>query len=131
MRTIEWAAGLFEGEGTIIIRPGRKKAKAGNIEIALTSTDEDVVREYARVVRTGVVYGPYHYADNCKPFWKWTVHGDGAVTLLLRLQPYLLSRRQARAIAAVDAHEERKLQPHYRVSRRGIGGRPTHRKKAQ
>lgn len=122
----EWAVGLFEGEGTIIVRPERTNAKAGYIELSLSSTDEDVIQSFAAAVIHGCIYGPYRYNGN-KPYWKWCVYGDEATTILRWMLPLLHSRRAKKAQEALMAHEQRKAAPHHRCSRRGVGGRPTHK----
>lgn len=118
MRTLEWAAGLFEGEGTIIIRTRPED----QIDCQLSSVDEDVVREFASVIGCGKVHGPYQYG-NRQPYWKWCAYGDGAVTAIERIRPYLLSRRAAKADEAVTRYDQRQKRPHYTVSRKGMGGR--------
>jgi hypothetical protein len=124
IRSLEWAAGLFEGEGTITIR----KRPEDQIALQLSSTDMDVVAEFFRVVGCGKVYGPYRYGPNRKPFWKWSCHdGATAASLLEKLLPFLGLRRSVRAVEAVQRWKQRQDRPHYTVSRRGMGGAPTHR----
>lgn len=122
MRTLEWAAGLFEGEGTILIR----KRPEDQIALSLTSTDEDVVTEFFRVVNGGRVYGPYQYKSSNKPFWKWNADGRFARPILKLLLPYLCKRRGQRAEEALRRYDERQLRAHYTVSRKGMGGRLHH-----
>jgi len=63
---IAWAAGLFEGEGSIT-------QSGGILHLRLKMTDESVVRRFEEAVRYGEVYGPYdyQYSDRIirKPFW--------------------------------------------------------------
>lgn len=127
VKSLDWAVGLFEGEGTIIIRPSRCSSKPGNIEISLSSTDHDVILSFVATIAEGKVYGPYQYADN-KPYWKWNAFGDDAAAALIKLRPLFCSRRAYRADEALTAHTIRKNSPYYRVSRKGVGGKPTHRK---
>jgi hypothetical protein len=49
---IAWAAGLFEGEGTITISNER-------LVVRLVNTDEAIVRRLAEIVPFGTIYGPY------------------------------------------------------------------------
>jgi hypothetical protein len=125
IRGVEWAAGLFEGEGTIVTRP-RGRGTITETDIQLASTDEDVVRELHNVLGEGFVYGPYQYG-NRKPYWKYAAYGPVAISVLRRLLPYLCSRRASRAAQAIELREQRVEQPHYTVSRKGVGGRPTHK----
>ena len=123
-RGLEWAAGLFEGEGTILIR----KRPEDQIAVSLTSTDEDVVVEFCKVVGQGKVYGPYSYDTVRKPFWKWNADGEKAAFVLRSICPYLLSRRMSRATEALGRWTGRQARPYYTVSRKGMGGKPTHKK---
>jgi hypothetical protein len=125
-KTTEWAAGLFEGEGSIVIRPSRIGSKSGNLTVSLVSTDKDVVRWFHRVVGFGKIRGPYQYGKN-KPYWQWSAENDAGCSVLIELLPYLCSRRKKRAKEALRANKERLSSPYYRVSRKGMGGRPTHK----
>lgn len=112
-----WACGLFEGEGTIIIRP---KLRYTDISISLTSTDQDVVRRFAAIVSFGKVYGPYQYGKR-KPFWKWNCDNGLHVTIILSwFLPDFMTRRRKRAKQAVAIWNKRQLLPHYLVSRKRI-----------
>jgi hypothetical protein len=103
MRGVEWAAGLFEGEGTIVVRLARlvNREKSDTVDVQLSSVDEDVVREFARIVGRGQVYGPYGpYQPRRQPFWKWSAYSKDAQAVLAALSPYFLSRRTAKAVIA-------------------------------
>src|SRR5207245_5183125 len=47
---IAWAAGLFEGEGSITQSGGR-------VRLSLKMTDEESVRRFAKIIQRGTVYG--------------------------------------------------------------------------
>lgn len=49
---VAWAAGLFEGEGCVTKAGGR-------VNLRVTSTDQDVLEQFAAFVGAGKVYGPY------------------------------------------------------------------------
>jgi hypothetical protein len=90
---VAWAAGLFEGEGSITMS-GRY------VHLQLSSTDEDVVWRFCEIVRAGRVYGPY--TQDCtdgyrrKPFWMWVCTGLDARPVFRMMMPWLGSRRLAR-----------------------------------
>jgi hypothetical protein len=93
---IAWAAGLFEGEGTIT----HARRRSPGLLVAVTMTDEDVVRRFDEVVDRGKVYGPYSppsYRDRWKPFWRWQATGDAAHDVLDLIGPWLSPRRIAQA----------------------------------
>ena len=93
---IAWAAGLFEGEGSIT-------QSRGIVHARLKMTDELVVRRFDEVVRYGQVYGPYNYqySDGFvrKPFWVWVATEYDALEVLEMLWPRLSDRRHDQALA--------------------------------
>lgn len=103
--SVEWAAGLFEGEGwfghTGLKYTSRKTGITKhyrNPRAAMSSTDEDVIRSFCAVVGVGKVRGPYtsRKRPTAKPFWTWQADGKDAVKVAMMLSPYLHSRRRAR-----------------------------------
>ena len=96
-----WAAGLFEGEGSISATPERRNVPHGSvwryIRLSLGSTDEDVVRRFHEVAGCGSVGGPYQYKAERKPHWQWSATGAKADAFLEEILPLLGERRQRRA----------------------------------
>lgn len=129
LQKIAWAAGLFEGEGTIVISKEKTKAKAGNIDLALSSVDKDVIDRFYSYMGCGAVYGPYQYGTNRQPFYRWMAYNSQAILVLKLFIPWFCTRRSKRAKEAIIAHQKRLTRPHYRASRKGIGGKPTHKKR--
>ena len=96
---IAWAAGLFDGEGTI--------GQQGNsVSVAIYLTDSDLVDHFYRVVGMGAVSGPTQRQPHLKPQWQWRAGGDAAVVVLEMLLPYLGKRRSARARAVLAKRAE-------------------------
>jgi hypothetical protein len=98
---LAWAAGLFEGEGTITQCGGR-------LFVRVKITDEEVAYRFASIVRFGTVYGPYHYEPpgaKRKPHWIWHADEYEALEVLEMLWPWLSDRRHAQALdlAPLDA----------------------------
>lgn len=94
--SIEWAAGLFEGEGSISLARSRNRIYP---RLVLASTDEDVVRRFHETIGVGYVNGPYKQANrpHTKPTWRWEAFGTSARKALPLLLPFLGERRTARA----------------------------------
>lgn len=92
---IAWAAGLFEGEGSITFNDQPRSMP----KLALMTTDRDVVERFLDVVGCGAIH-PSSVKRNrlagYKPAWSWTVHGLPAWAVYQQLRPYLGERRQAR-----------------------------------
>jgi hypothetical protein len=94
-----WAAGLFEGEGTIYLDRSRDKRGNGRVRLALalSSTDLDVIRRFRTAVDCGTVVGPYTPTKGVKPYWTWRVRRErDALLLIERFRPLLGERRLAR-----------------------------------
>lgn len=95
---LAWAAGLFEGEGSFDVRRNNVKGVwYSYIRLQIDSTDEDVLQRFLDVVACGKVYGPYEDRRKNrlgdKPYWKYTVSGKPAISLALKLKPFLCKRR--------------------------------------
>jgi len=92
---VAWAAGFFEGEGTITQNGGRLVARLNN-------TDSEPVYRFAKIARFGEVYGPYQYEqrDGCrrKPYWVWLAEEYDALEVLELLWPWLSHRRRGQAM---------------------------------
>lgn len=97
-----WAAGLFEGEGTIGIIKGR-------VRVAIHMTDYDVL-EKLRDNFGGQIYNTKKQKDHHKQSWVWTITStENAMSFLMDIEPYLGSRRKARIDEAVNAVEDGKI----------------------
>ena len=99
-KSIEWAAGLFEGEGWI--SPFHK-----GWQVAISSTDKDVLEEFLKTVQLGKLYGPYrrtsfkaHYKDQYE--WRLT-NAPLVFKFLHQFLPYLCIRRSLRASEAIES----------------------------
>lgn len=87
---IAWAAGLFEGEGSVFLAPG------GKARMSLNMTDEDVVKKFHSVVGCGQFRGPYARGIH-KVRWDWTLSKHGDIERLYdKFKPYLGVRRSKR-----------------------------------
>jgi len=107
-----WAAGLLEGEGSIIV------AKTG-ASIQCNMTDEDVIHMLSdRLDGIGNVTGPYDRSPN-KPSWRWGLYARNEIEVVLpRLRPYLGERRREqvdRVMAHLDA--TRRPEPEHATER--------------
>lgn len=98
MRNLAWAAGIFEGEGTVFTRVG-----TGSPILQINMTDLDVL-ESVRDILGGKIYGPYlrTNAFQKKPRWDWCQSGEEAHETVQRLLPYLGTRRQAQVAAVYE-----------------------------
>jgi len=87
--TIEWAAGLFEGEGNIY-RNDERRIFAMSVKMK----DEDIIKRFHAVVKLGRVKArkikePYNY-----PFWEWVLTRTNDILYLAnKFLPYMGERR--------------------------------------
>ena len=101
--TCAWAAGLFEGEGSIAIRQN------STVMLTLASTDADVVFRFRAVVGTGRLssQAPGRNGRH-KRLWRVDITEVAEVLRVIEtLYPWLGSRRRARADEAVRILNER------------------------
>lgn len=87
-----WAAGLYEGEGSVT------KGKHGTTyTVSMGMTDEDIVHRFHQIIGCGKVYGPYQpKRKGSKLFWRWSVSDkEGTLRFAERILKWLGPRRQA------------------------------------
>jgi hypothetical protein len=105
---IAWAAGLFEGEGSMRITTSRNARCA---VLVLGMTDLDVVRKFQAVVASGTVRGPVKRQPGRKPFYVVEVAQRPVVKRTLEaFLPWFGERRAAKArelLAHIEALDER------------------------
>ena len=101
---IIWAAGLFEGEGTIYLDQKTSRYNAG-----LKMTDADVMEKFFNIIKLGQLYGPYTpkekkvNGENTKDYWLWRCWRPSEVTIFLKmLLPYFGNRRSSKTIEALS-----------------------------
>jgi hypothetical protein len=119
--SLDWFAGLFEGEGYI----SANKATPHKWVMGLTSVDRDVLEKVVTLVG-GKIYGPYKCnVPNRQPQYTWYLgNKKHAVPLLKSMLPLLCSRRRQRAQDALSAYETHlATKPTGPGSRGGIGSR--------
>ena len=108
--SIEWASGLFEGEGSIT----QDKRRPATYMLRVEMTDLDVLERFMEVVGCGSI----HYNDapsrhkifNRKPSYIFRVCKRSDIKQLLeRMLPFLGLRRAYTALNALDAIDEHQL----------------------
>ena len=92
---IAWAAGLFDGEGSITL-------SGDDLHVRLRNTDLELVERFHRIIGVGVVYGPYSrnaLADGFrrKPVWDWVAREDDGLDALALMWRWLSARRREQA----------------------------------
>ena len=118
---LAWAAGFFDGEGTITTSLTRAKPEAKarqrsqhatfyvGVNQATSSLDDidtpEAIARFARALGMGVVVGPYRQDAHRKPIFKWYAHNRIGLAALSVLWPYLCSPKRLQARRAFDRFE--------------------------
>ena len=104
--SIEWAAGLFEGEGCIY------KDKRKNVwTLQVRMTDRDVVEKFASLMNTGnSIYDesnqPNRIKSGHKPSYRWACSRKQEVKrILLAMLPHFGHRRANKVLDCLDDYE--------------------------
>lgn len=96
-RELAWAAGLFEGEGTITIAI-RNLDETYRLLVTLGNTDRQVV-EFFHDRWGGWLQPVYGERPGRQPAWTWTVTAGRAETFLRKLRPHVVTDRVKRKLA--------------------------------
>lgn len=85
---VAWAAGLFEGEGTIYKRKGR------GVKIRVSMTDKEVVDKFAGIFGISV-YRRCHAYGKSKEQWEAVTESKTKVNeIVCQMYPFLCRRRR-------------------------------------
>lgn len=85
---VAWAAGLFEGEGSIFIH-------RYTIRMQLGTCDLDVLERFHKIMGCGRIYGPEIRTPPHRPLWRWIVQKQSEIPQASELlSPYLGERRR-------------------------------------
>lgn len=106
-----WAAGLFEGEGSLDIKKSDTHGYHYEyLRLQLTSTDYDVLLRFKTLVGVGGINGPYRDFRKKrlgkKPHWKWQVSGVKALHLVQKLKLYFGKRRTQKLKQLLKGHPQ-------------------------
>lgn len=115
---VAWAAGLFEGEGSINLT--RPRSGPRQPQLALTTTDCDVSARFAAIVGCGrvTIYDPPN--QKWKRQYRWRVCGWDDCTRVIELFRRHLGKRRLGRVAEFESERDRKRQGQ---------GTPTHCKR--
>lgn len=92
---LAWAAGLFDGEGTIYSANGR-------IRVSVHMTDLDILESF-KTNFGGNIHEQAKQKEHHKISWRWSLQAsEKATNFLKQILPFLHSRRTKRAQEAID-----------------------------
>jgi hypothetical protein len=93
--TLSWAAGLLEGEGYFTTAK-RGGGRWTYLQIGAAMTDKDVILRLQKFFRLGKVYSYQPKRAREQRLWRWLVYNKDARKIMLRVLPYMGSRRSRR-----------------------------------
>ena len=110
IRDIAWFAGLYEGEGSVLVESTRLAPR-----LRIDMTDRDVL-ERAAVMTGGRIHGyesktRQELHPQWKPAYSLVVNGPAAIGWLMTIYSLLGMRRRAQIRKAVNYWRARKRQP--------------------
>ena len=103
-------AGFFEGEGSFgwsdpgstFVHPANGKAYRKNpyLFFRIPQNELDVLETFLAMAGIGTINGPYLNKSGTQ-FWRYSCSPDGAYALIVAMWPWLHSKRQREATAAI------------------------------
>jgi len=93
---IAWAAGFYEGEGSISACGGH------HLILSLGQVDIEPLGRFATAMPSGAISGPkkQNSALSRKPFYQFQANGEGALNCIRAMWPNLSTRRREQALRA-------------------------------
>jgi hypothetical protein len=111
--SLAWAAGFFDGEGTVNISTRRTSCNGERqyltINLCVSQTDPKILHKFKEICNMGGrVNGPYcPKTTNSSPYWSYAVHGLKHTQLIIsRLWPWLSEEKRKQATEAFVKMEE-------------------------
>ncbi len=97
---LAYAAGIFDGEGTVtILRVQNERNPTHSLHAFVTNTDRPLL-EWLRETYGGAIYAQRQQGQN-RPCWQWKLTSRGAADFLALLLPYLRVKR-AQAVVGIE-----------------------------
>lgn len=86
--SIEYLAGLFDGEGTVTLSRRNASDLYRTPTLSLSSTTKELV-DVCKDAFGGWIISKKQYAAHHKPAWHWYCNGDAAISASSQLLPYI------------------------------------------
>lgn len=107
---IHWAAGFFDGEGTVFVvkRQSSSGPHAGEKPYLVVAVDQCYTDEELKRFKNAIgfpsvsIQGPHYSKSRKSPLYRFTVSGKRAHCVMQRLLPYLCSRKREKYIYLIS-----------------------------
>lgn len=110
---VAWAAGFYEGEGTIYLSRTSPR-------MYVTQVNVEPLSRFREVLGVGTVRGPYQQKNpGSQPIYKYTVNGlEKVQAIIAMIWPWLSDRRRAQATKVLTVVSLTPLSWHYLLRQR-------------
>ncbi len=110
---LAWAAGIIEGEGCIhIMKVNVNKSPSGwCVRVSVVNTLPTLIDNLLHIFNLGTIHR--YDRGSKKAIYRWTVHGDSALTVLQSVLPYIIAKRE-QAETAIKARMYQNEHPYTR-----------------
>lgn len=98
---LAWAAGLFEGEGSLGLTAIKNRANSIKVSAVICMTDKDIIERFTAVMGFGVMKGPYKSSyPTGKLRYTWEVQSQPDVLRVIEMfLPFFGERRKEKALS--------------------------------
>ena len=115
-----WAAGLYDGEGSLYLLDHRSHDGYRTAEMAVTQSSgtitPEVLQRFARIVAAGHINGPYQQRDANLDVYRWKTAARGDIeSVVASLWPWLGGVKRAQAKAVLDVIRSQSALPRGRA----------------
>ena len=97
---VAWAAGFFDGEGTIQVLSLQPRRYSHRLKISAVQTTVEPIRRLQHIFG-GFVGGPYSNSGKRRDYWVWSLDDMPVKAALRRMLPHLTVKRE-QALAVLD-----------------------------
>ena len=105
---LAYAAGLFEGEGTLV-KMGSNRRGGARWMASISMVNLEPLQRFKDAVKLGLIYGPYGYRNDAKrkrkhhrEYWRWHLHYKaGILELYPKLEKWLSAERKKKFEQAI------------------------------
>lgn len=96
---LAWAAGFFDGEGSIGIYRHTLYTQSGTyftwkVKARLSCCSKEAVARFAEIMGNGVVHLQRRQTKKLREVWSWSVYDRHVIAALEPLLPYLVIKKQ-------------------------------------